>query len=176
MIEKNHTCSECEPRCKCLTCYEIHFIFKEKQTDRSRDTSTLSLTLDWKAQIVVEVNDIPALLGTRVSSMCCCSHWNAGKNKTLRPVCSKNDYQNRPLPTAKQQYRGFERDQIHSATWAAGHQGVIMRMGQHWWATETGFWKEATSTSQRCNKFQMQVSEGDFFLWISWGFFAYVVL
>lgn len=35
--------------------------------------------------------------------------------------------------------RGFERDQIYSATWAAGHQGVIMRMGQHWWATENGF-------------------------------------
>lgn len=68
------------------------------------------------------------------------------------PIRSKREYQNRPLPITKQQYREdrarrFERDQIYSMMWAAGQHRLIMRMGQHWRATATGFWKEAPNTS-----------------------------
>lgn len=80
---KNHTCSEYEPEWNCLTCYEIKFIFKEKKY-RSRDASTVSQTLDWNGQNMVELNDTPAVLGTRVSSTCCCSYRNAGKNKVAK--------------------------------------------------------------------------------------------
>lgn len=53
---------------------------------------------------------------------------------------------------AKQQHREdrarrFERDQVHTVMRAAGQQGLIMRIGQHWRATATQLWKEVPNAS-----------------------------
>jgi len=51
----NHTSSVYEPRWKHLACYKTHFPFKKWKVHWSRDTSTGSQSLAWKAQSAIDL-------------------------------------------------------------------------------------------------------------------------